>query len=108
MPYGCAIKDYSSGLCQPPPAHYKPYARSTAVSPSARNVAIGTCSCLVLSGCPHAWPSLSPFRASLLTEKGSGKRGKAVGEKGMKGGRSAWLSWVQWARHEGPWHKAAL
>ncbi|OXB81052.1 UNVERIFIED_CONTAM: hypothetical protein H355_004982 [Colinus virginianus] len=30
MPYGCAIKDYSSGLCQPPPAHYKPYSRSTA------------------------------------------------------------------------------
>ncbi|XP_053816027.1 brain-specific angiogenesis inhibitor 1-associated protein 2 isoform X1 [Vidua macroura] len=30
MPYGCAIKDYSSGLCQAPSAHYKPYARSTA------------------------------------------------------------------------------
>ncbi|XP_064891189.1 brain-specific angiogenesis inhibitor 1-associated protein 2 isoform X6 [Columba livia] len=30
MPYGCAIKDYSSGLCQPPSAHYKPYTRSTA------------------------------------------------------------------------------
>ncbi|XP_026717116.1 brain-specific angiogenesis inhibitor 1-associated protein 2 [Athene cunicularia] len=30
VPYGCAIKDYSSGLCQPPSAHYKPYARSTA------------------------------------------------------------------------------
>ncbi|KAK4812080.1 hypothetical protein QYF61_026912 [Mycteria americana] len=30
MPYGCAIKDYASGLCQPPSAHYKPYARSTA------------------------------------------------------------------------------
>lgn len=34
MPYGCAIKDYSSGLCQAPSAHYKPYARSTAVSPT--------------------------------------------------------------------------
>ncbi|XP_017928826.1 brain-specific angiogenesis inhibitor 1-associated protein 2 isoform X5 [Manacus vitellinus] len=30
MPYGCAIKDYSSGLCQAPSAHYKPYTRSTA------------------------------------------------------------------------------
>ncbi|XP_068769377.1 BAR/IMD domain-containing adapter protein 2 isoform X5 [Struthio camelus] len=30
MRYGCAIKDYSSGLCQPPSAHYKPYTRSTA------------------------------------------------------------------------------
>ncbi|XP_030317894.1 brain-specific angiogenesis inhibitor 1-associated protein 2 isoform X7 [Calypte anna] len=30
MPYGCAIKDYPSGLCQPPSAHYKPYTRSTA------------------------------------------------------------------------------
>lgn len=41
MPYGCAIKDYASGLCQPPSAHYKPYARSTAVSPNARNVCLG-------------------------------------------------------------------
>lgn len=41
MPYGCAIKDYSSGLCQPPSAHYKPYTRSTAVSPNARNVSLG-------------------------------------------------------------------
>lgn len=41
MPYGCAIKDYSSGLCQPPSAHYKPYTRSTAVSPNTRNVSLG-------------------------------------------------------------------
>lgn len=89
MPYGCAIKDYSSGLCQPPPAHYKPYARSTAVSPSTRNVAIGTCSRLVLSGCPHAWLSPNPFRAPLLTENGMGKRGSS-GREGDEEGRSAW------------------
>ncbi|EMP39300.1 Brain-specific angiogenesis inhibitor 1-associated protein 2 [Chelonia mydas] len=29
MPYGCAIKEYSRGLCQLPSAHYKPYTRST-------------------------------------------------------------------------------
>ncbi|KAJ7315873.1 hypothetical protein JRQ81_002035 [Phrynocephalus forsythii] len=43
MPYGCAINEYSSGLCQPLPASYQPYPRSTAglddygARPSSRN-----------------------------------------------------------------------
>lgn len=41
MPYGCAIKDYSSGLCQAPSAHYKPYSRSTAVSPTLAMFPLG-------------------------------------------------------------------
>lgn len=40
MPYGCAIKDYASGLCQPS-AHYKPYTRSTAVSPTLAMFPLG-------------------------------------------------------------------
>uniref|UniRef100_A0ACB8EKY6 Uncharacterized protein n=1 Tax=Sphaerodactylus townsendi TaxID=933632 RepID=A0ACB8EKY6_9SAUR len=30
MPYGCALNEYSSGLCQLLPASYQPYPRSTA------------------------------------------------------------------------------
>lgn len=50
MPYGCAINEYSSGVCQLPPASYQPYPRSTAVSLEEHNVPIGIsegCFCLM-------------------------------------------------------------
>lgn len=41
MPYGCALNEYSSGLCQLLPASYQPYPRSTAVSSKEHNVPFG-------------------------------------------------------------------
>lgn len=102
MPYGCAIKDYASGLCQPPSAHYKPYARSTAVSPNARNVSLGIYG-QVLPGDPCALPG-APSPAEHLSggEKGRGMRGAAG-----RGDQLVWLAWAEPARHGERWHKTA-
>lgn len=94
MPYGCAIKDYSSGLCQPPSAHYKPYTRSTAVSPNAHNVSLGIyeqfgCFCLG-TRVPCPWPrlllSISPGEKGRGMQGGSGRGEQRTGRTGQFGG----------------------
>ncbi|XP_074777852.1 BAR/IMD domain-containing adapter protein 2 isoform X3 [Athene noctua] len=101
MPYGCAIKDYSSGLCQPPSAHYKPYTRSTAVSPNASNVALGVYGRLAAFARQPVCLVRGPVscRAPLLgTRDGDAgrwqERRPADGEEGP-----VWLAWVPRARH---------
>jgi len=93
MPYGCAIKDYASGLCQPPSAHYKPYARSTAVSPSARKVSLGICGLLAVFclatrvPCPgpHLLPSVSAGETGLGCGGGGEQRARRTGRFGSPG-----------------------
>lgn len=103
MPYGCAIKDYSSGLCQPPSAHYKPYARSTAVSPHVRKVATGACGQLVPGPLvPGRTPSPSESLPWRRTGWGSGRREGGDREDGPVG-----LACAEQAGHEGRWHKTA-